>query len=76
MEPNNGFNIILFEARRASTDVEGKEKRMRTEREKEGGSRASQSIKNTFEADQKPRALQMTQAASQHAYQEGQQALV
>ena len=57
MEPNNGFNIILFEARRASTDVERKEKRMRREREKEGGSRASQSIKNTFEADQKPWAL-------------------
>lgn len=76
MEPNNGFNIILFEARRASTDVERKEKRMRREREKEGGSRASQSIKNTFEADQKPWALQMTQAASQRGYQEGQQALV
>ena len=49
---------------------------MRREREKEGGSRASQSIKNTFEADQKPWAVQMTQAASQRGYQEGQQALV
>lgn len=75
MEPNIGFNIILFEARRASIDVEGKEKRMRREREKEGGSRASQSIINAFE-DQKPWALQMTWAASQHGYQEGQQALV
>lgn len=76
MEPNIGFNIILFEARRASIDVEGKEKRMRREREKEGGSRASQSIINAFEEDQKPWALQMTWAASQHGYQEGQQALV
>lgn len=76
MEPNIGFNIILFEARRASIDVEGKEKRMRREREKQGGSRASQSITNSFEADQKPWALWMTPAVSQHGYQEGQQALV
>ena len=36
MEPNNGFNIILFEARRASTDVERKEK-MDEERERKRG---------------------------------------
>lgn len=74
MEPNNGFNIILFD-RRASADVEGKGKRMRREREKEGGSLGQlQSIKNTFEVDQKPRPSNDQSSISMLT--RGQQALV